>query len=241
VRVSGDPELAAAARHNHLLRGLPKDQFSAILGGCSLVQLEQHRILYREDGNVPAVYFPIDAVISILVGAGGTPGVEVATVGNEGVVGASAVLGVQRAFGKTLVHVAGQSIAVTARHAARLLCEQPEVSILLRRYLFAFMRQVAQSGACNRLHTAEERCARWLLMTRDRAGTDQFAITQDLLAAMMGARRPTVNLALSVLRNAGAIEYRYRTLKVLDREQLESFSCPCYSIIRKVFEVVRLE
>lgn len=198
-------------------------------------------MLYREEARVNSVYFPVTAVISLLAGAKDVPGVEIATIGNEGVVGASAVLGVARAFGRTVVQVPGEAISVSARDATRLLCDQRDVSTLIRRYLYAFLREVGQAGACNRLHSAEERCARWLLMTQDRAGTDHFAVTHDFLAAMMGSRRPTVSLALSMLRRAGAIEYRYRTLTVVDRGQLESFSCPCYGIIRKAFEVVRLD
>jgi len=186
-----------------------------------------------------AVYFPIDAVISILVGSEELSAVEIATIGNEGVVGASAVLGVPRAFGRTVVHMAGRAIAVRARDATALLCEQPHVSNLIRRYLYAFIRQVGQAAACNRLHTAEERCARWVLMTQDRAHADRFSMTQEFLAAMMGSRRATVNLAISMLENAGAIDYRYRTLTVVDRQQLESLACPCYRIIRKAFELVR--
>jgi CRP-like cAMP-binding protein len=151
------------------------------------------------------------------------------------------MLGVSRTFGRTVVQVAGEALVVNARDATRLLCDQPNTSTLTRRYIFAFMNQVGQAGACNRLHTSDERCARWLLMTHDRAGSDQFSLTQEFLAAMMGTRRATVNLALSALRSAGAIDYSYRTLKVLDREQLETFSCPCYAIIQRAFEVVKLD
>jgi len=233
--------LDAAARRNRLLGQLPEQELNTILAGASLVELQQPRVLYRDFARVPAVYFPVTAVVSLVVGAEEVSGVEIATIGNEGVAGAGAVLGVPLSFGRTLVQVSGQAVAVGARDATRLLCEQPSVSNLIRRYLYAFIREIAQAGACNRLHTVEERCARLLLLTHDRAGTDQFALTQEFLAAMMGSQRATVNLALAVLRNAGAIQYGYRTLKVLDRGELESFSCPCYSLIRKAFEVVRLD
>jgi len=136
---------------------------------------------------------------------------EIATVGNEGVVGVGAVLGVPRSFGRTVVQVGGKAIKVSAKKATRLLCEMPRVSRIFQRYIYAFVRQIAQAGLCYSRHTTEERCARWLLMTHDRAGTDEFVLTQDFLAAMMAARRPTVNLAIAVLRKAGAIEYTCRS------------------------------
>ena len=235
-----------AARRNRLMSGLPQQELSALLDAGSIVQLKHHNVLYRADSAVQAVYFPLDCVVSILAEAEETlaetkqtAAVEIATVGNEGVVGVSAVLGVPRSFGRTVVQVGGKAIKVSSKKATRLLCEMPRVSRIFQRCIYAFVRQIAQAGLCYSRHTTEERCARWLLMTHDRAGTDEFVLTQDFLAAMMAARRPTVNLAIAVLRKAGAIEYTYRKLKVLDRHLLESFSCPCYRVIRKAFDSAR--
>ena len=238
-----DPEILTAARHNRLLSGLRQQELSGLLDGGSLVKLKHHQLLYRADTAIQAVYFPLNCVVSILVEAEEAPAqtgemnaVEIATVGNEGVVGVGAVLSVSRSLGRTIVQVGGAAIKVTAKKATALLCEMPETSRIVHQYIYAFVRQIAQAGLCHSRHTAEERCARWLLMTHDRAGTDEFVLTQDFLAAMMAARRPTVNLAIAVLRKAGAIEYTYRKLKVLDRHLLESFSCPCYQVIRKAFD-----
>jgi CRP-like cAMP-binding protein len=237
---SADSALAGASQRNRLLKVLAEPQRARMLAVGSVVGLEHHRAIYREEGVISAVYFPVDAVFSLLVSAGSETSVEIATVGNEGLIGISAVLGVPRALGRTVVQIPGQAISIPARVAARLLCDVPGFSLLLHRYMFAFLRQIAQAGACNRLHTAEQRCARWLLATQDRAGTGEFDLTQEYLAAMMGARRPTMNQALSFLRDGGAVDYSYGKLKVLDRGLLESFSCPCYGIIRKTFEMVRL-
>jgi CRP-like cAMP-binding protein len=243
VKASPHPEALSAARRNRLLSRLSPAGLSAFLDGDSLLRLKHKQVLYRSDTDIRAVYFPLDCVVSILGEAGENPAetgqttaVEIATVGNEGVVGVSAVLGVSRSFGRTVVQVAGEAIRVNANEAARLLCEKPDVSKIVHRYIYAFVRQVAQTGPCYSRHTAEERCARWLLMTQDRAGTDEFVLTQDFLATMMAARRPTVSLVIAALRKTGAIEYTYRKLKVLDRQLLESFSCPCYRLIRQVFD-----
>lgn len=234
-----DPKVLLVARRNCLLRELPRHDRSVALANASLVRLPLGRELYREGAAVGIVYFPLDCVISILIGEGGGD-VEVATVGNEGLAGAGVVAGVPRALGRTLVQVPGTAIACSAAEAERLIRELPNFAVLMQRFLFAFLRLVAQASVCYRLHSVEERCARWLLLSRDRAGKDQFQITQEFLAAMVGARRPSINLTLAAFRKAGAIEYSYRKLKVLQRDQLESFACPCYRIIREIFEIVKL-
>jgi CRP-like cAMP-binding protein len=242
---SVNPEILTAARHNRLLRSLPQQELSAFLDGSSLLHLKHHQVLYRADTSIRAVYFPLECVVSILAEVENTSAeteeaVEIATVGNEGVAGVSAILGLSRAFGRTIVQVAGEAIRVNANKASRMLCEMPHISGAVHRYIYAFIRQIAQAGLCYRHHTAEERCARWLLMTHDRAGTDEFVLTQDFLGTMMAARRPTVNLAIAALRKAGALEYTYRKLRVLDRRLLESFSCPCYQLTRRAFDFAGL-
>jgi CRP-like cAMP-binding protein len=232
ARTDGDV-LAAAAR-NRLLNELPETNRAEILAHATVVKLEQGRELYREGGIVSMVYFPVDAVISMMLGEGNTD-IEIATVGNEGLAGASATAGVPRALGKTLVQVPGHALTLNAVEAERLARELPNFALLMQRFMFAFLRLVAQGTLCCQLHSVEERCARWLLLCRDRAGSEEFRLTQDFLATMVGARRGAVNLALAVFRKAGAIEYSYRMLKMLSSDQLESFSCPCYRVIRETF------
>jgi CRP-like cAMP-binding protein len=239
VETHADPKVFLTARRNCILRELPRHDRTAVLANASLVRLPLGRELYREDAAVGTVYFPLDCVISILI-AEGDSDVEVATIGNEGLAGAAAVAGVPRALGKTIVQVPGAAIVISVPQAERLMRQLPNFALLVQRFLFAFLRLVAQASVCYRLHSVEERCARWLLLSRDRAGKDQFQITQDFLATMVGARRASVNLTLAAFRRAGAIEYSYRRLRVLQRDQLESFSCPCYRIIREIFEIVRL-
>jgi CRP-like cAMP-binding protein len=230
--------LVRAARFNHLLNALNERDLHAALAGASVTSLEHGRRLYREGGPVGSVYFPTNGVVSILAGTADSGDVEVATVGNEGVAGIDVMLGVPRALGRTITQVAGQGIAMGAKRFLELLRRRPQFSLLIHRYVYAFVRQMMQAGACNRLHTAEERCARWLLMTHDRAGRDDFGLTQDFLAQMMGTRRARVNLALAEFRRAGAIQYVYRRIQVVDRKILESFSCRCYDLIRSAYDLV---
>jgi CRP-like cAMP-binding protein len=224
--------LGKAARHNRVLAGLPDATLTTLLAQADLTNLEHDRVLYRLDATIPAIYFPIRGTVALLVGAHDSITVEVATVGNDGVVGVTAVMGITRAPEQAVVQMAGEAIAITARRFHEVLACDEQFSLAMRRYLYLFLRQVMQSAVCNRLHTAEERCARWLLMAHDRAGTDDFPLTQRFIAEMMGTRRANVNVALSLFRRAGAIDYSYRRISILDRKQLESFSCPCYRVLR---------
>jgi CRP-like cAMP-binding protein len=230
--------LLNAARHNRILSALPDRALNAILSMASVHKLEFGRILYRQNKSMSAVYFPITGVVSILVGDSEGTDVELATVGNEGLVGITAALGVSRSAGRAVVQVPGQAILLNTKQFQDALRTEGELSQFIHRYIYLFLRQVMQSGACNRLHTAVERCARWLLMAHDRAGTDQFRITQSFIAKMMGARRAEVNLALAQFREAGAVEFKYRSIRILDRKQLETFSCGCYELLREEEQAV---
>lgn len=226
------------ARSNQILNALPDGALHRILAGTTLKDLPRGRRLYREDGPVEALYFPLHGVVSILTRADESGETVMATVGNEGAVGISAAMGVPRALGRKIVQVSGQAIMIDAKRFGELLRNEQQLSLVIHRYLYAFIREILQTCTCNRLHTTEERCARWLLMAHDRAGTDQFALTQHFIAEVLGTRRAKVNLALTMLRRAGAVQYVYRRITVIDRSLLESFSCPCYGLIRQAHELV---
>lgn len=233
-------EVFEAARQNLLLNALPAKDLEAVVAGATLTQLQHGRKLYREGGPIDSVYFPTRGVVSILTGAAERGGVEMASVGNEGVAGVDVVMGVPKAFGRTVMQVAGEGVALGAKRFMEVLRKKPQFSVLIHRYLYAFVAQVMQTAACCHMHTPEQRCARWLLMTHDRTDGDEFALTQDSLATMLASRRALVNRALAQFRRAGAIKYIYRKIAVVDRKQLEAFSCDCYQIIHDTYELVRL-
>jgi CRP-like cAMP-binding protein len=232
--------LIETARYNRILNALPDEALHRVLTGATLRDLPRGRRLYREDGPVEAVYFPVHGVVSILTGATESGESLMATVGNDGAVGISVAMGVSRALGRKIVQIAGQAIVIGVKRFQELIRNEQLFSLVMHRYLYAFIREVMQACTCNRLHTTEERCARWLLMTHDRAGTDQFVLTQGFLAEMLGTRRANVNLALAMLRRANAVEYVYRRITVIDRKLLESFSCPCYGVIRHAHALVNV-
>lgn len=209
--------------------------YAELTEGTESTWMERGTNLALPDEPIETVFFPLDAVASI-VGAtiGGT--VEVATVGREGVVGITTVLGGPPMPNRTFVQVPGMVRPVPAARLAATMEAHPGLRRLMLRYVQALLAQFAQSVACNRLHALEERCARWLLMTHDRVGRDSFALTHEFLAEMLGVRRPSVSIAAKTLQDAGCIRYSRGRVEVLDRHALEQVSCECYAVVRRQYD-----
>lgn len=203
---------------------------------AKVVSLKFRKRLLTQDGPVDFVYFPIQSMISLLVTTEDEPPTEMATVGCEGVVGAQEAACGQGALGEHLVQVSGMALRVPAKFFSAELAQTPELAQLLQRYQYALMRQILQGAACNRMHSMEERCARWLLLTRDKAGSDTFPLTQEFLSHMLGVRRASVNVATGMLKKAGFIKYVRGRITILDRPGLESAACECYSLIKQAYE-----
>jgi CRP-like cAMP-binding protein len=163
--------------------------------------------------------------------------IEVGTIGNEGVTGISVLLGAHASTNETFVQIPGTAHRVAADELVREIDARPALRHLLNLYAEAYLTQVAQTAACNRLHDIESRCARWLLMTHDRVGqAEQFPLKQEFLAIMLGVRRAGVSVAASALQDAGLIHYTRGSIRVLDRAGLEAVACECYGIVRQHFD-----
>jgi CRP-like cAMP-binding protein len=223
-------------QRNQLLALLPEADRLALGTQADLVSLQAYDELYAVDGPIEHVYFPLTLMASILIEAGESTAVDVATVGNEGMLGSMIVLNVLRAWGRTLVQVGGMAVKLPVAALLTHLERQPLFRTILAQYQDAFTRHIFQVGACNLLHTMEERCARWLLMTQDRVGQATFALTQQFLAQMLGVRRATVGLALGLLKRAGLITYVRGRFEIRDRAGLEAVSCPCYARITAAYQ-----
>jgi len=221
---------------NRLLARLEREDYDAVMRVAKLVSLKFRARLFRQDGDVDAVYFPLSSMVSLLVTTDGRPQVEMATIGKEGVVGASELIQAQGAMGLNLVQLPGAAVRVEASAFGRLLDSRPLVKKVIHQHMYALMRQILYGAACNRIHCMQERCARWLLMTHDRAGLDTFPLTQEFLAHMLGVRRATVNLATGLLKKAGFIGYVRGKVTVIDRAGLESTSCACYKAIVRAYD-----
>ena len=220
---------------NRLLAMLKPEDYDALMREAKVVPLKFRKRLLRQDAPVDAVYFPLTAMVSLLVTTDGQPRMEMATIGKEGVVGASEIYHKQGAMGLNLIKIPGTAVRIDAEALRKLNATRPAIKELIDQHLFALMRQILYGAACNRIHSMEERCARWLLMTHDRAGEDTFPLTQEFLSHMLGVRRATVNVATGMLKKAGFIRYVRGKLTIVDRPGLESAACECYQSISKVY------
>lgn len=221
---------------NRLLALLPESDLARLLPQMRRVSLARKQILHKAGDVISEVYFPNGGVCSMTTVMRDGRMVEVATIGNEGVVGIGAIFGRETSNSETLVQVPctdGFALGVEAFRAE--LDTSSSLALLVNRYIQAFLVMVLQSTACNSLHSAEERCARWLLMTRDRVGGNQFPMTQELLAVMLGVRRPTVTLILQKLGQRGLVRYSRGRLEVADGPALEGVSCECYATVQAEF------
>jgi CRP-like cAMP-binding protein len=186
---------------------------------------------------VDALYFPTDGVISLVTPLQDGAIVEVATIGNEGIVGVPLMPAGGLAV-RAISQVAGHSLRLEAGAFLTFVESSNSFRALVDKYTQALFGQISQAAACNRLHSSEERLSRWLLMSHDRVGSDQFMITQEFLGQMLGARRSTVSVSAGILQRAGLIRYARGHVTIVDRAGLEAVSCECYSVIRSELERV---
>lgn len=200
------------------------------------VQLELKQQLYVSGRPIDHVYFPVSSVISMLAEMESKVLVEVATIGREGVVGLPLFLGADVTPGVSFAQIPGEAYRMTAEAFKASVREPGAFTRQLHRYTQSLLMQIAQGNACNRIHPAAERCARWLLLTHDRVDGDEFILTQEFLGQMLGERRATINVVASLLQQAGFIRYSHGRVTVVDRAGLESASCNCYHVIRQEYD-----
>lgn len=227
----------ASAYDNLLLAAIPAGARQRI--AFERLEIEPEQTIYDAGAEITHYVFPLLGILSLVKDLDGDT-IEVGTVGHEGMVGISALLGVRA----TTTRIFAQSPGVIDRIGVDELDAVMDTSSptrrLLLRYANAFHEEVSQSVACNRLHSLEERCARWLLITHDRTGSDVMYLKQRFLSYMLGVHRPAVSLAASALQRAGIISYRRGTIILLDRSALEEASCPCYRLGRDAYARARL-
>ena len=222
---------------NLILRALPPEDFARLQPDLGITDLSFKRALQRDGEPIDTVYFPWSGVCSITRTMRDGRMVEVGIVGREGAVGSLAGLGVDHATGDCMVQIAGEG-AHTLRTAifSAEMNRHGALFTLVTRFTQALTTLVLQSVACNALHTAEERCARWLLLAHDRADGDTFALSHEFLSVMLGVRRPTATIAAGILQRAGLITYKRGRMTILNREGLEDAACECYAAVQEKFE-----
>jgi PAS domain S-box-containing protein len=229
---SGRKVAKGAAIANKLLAALPRKDYQKLVGGFEEVTLTYGEILYEPGDPIRHVYFPNDALVSLLTTVEGHQALEVGLAGREGMVGISAALGVEVASVRALVQATGTALKMNAVRFRKEFRKSLPLQSELHRFINAKLAQARQTAACNRFHVVEARLARWLLMTRDRLRSDQFLLTQDFLADMLGVRRVGVSLAAGALQKRKLIGYSRGKIKILDRKGLEAASCSCYKFVK---------
>jgi CRP-like cAMP-binding protein len=222
--------------HNRLLSALSRDLQIRLLPRMEKISLPIRQVLYEADTPIAHVYFPVSGVTSLVISLKGGESVEVATIGNEGMVGIAVFLGAERSPAKAFCQVAGQALKMRSDSFRRALEEHAEFADVVRRYTQGMVNQFSQTTACNHVHSVQARMCRWLLMTHDRVGADEFHLTQEFLAQMLGVRRPSVTVAAGLLQKAGLIRYQRGRIRIVDRASLENTACECYETVRQEFD-----
>jgi len=216
-------------RANRLLASLPREIYRQLAPGLVPVSLAFGEVLHEPGAPMRAAYFPVHAAVSLLTVAEGHGTLEVGLVGNEGMVGIALALGLRASPVRALVQGGGSALRLSAARLRAGLRESPALAAALQRYAAARMAQLARSVACHRFHRVEARLARWLLLTRDRAGAGEIRLTHTFLARMLGVRREGVTGAASALQRRGLIGYRRGGIRILERAGLEAAACGCYA------------
>ena len=219
-------------RQNHLLAALPSAQLEPLLAHLERVPLLLGDILYEPGGQLLHAYFPTTAIVSLhyVMTSGATA--EAAGVGNEGMVGVSLFLGGNTTPSTAVVQTAGHAYRLGRHLLAQEFSRGGEMQRLLLRYTQALLTQMMQTAACNRHHVVDQQLCRWLLMTLDRAPSQELIVTQEQVANMLGVRREGVTEAARKLQHAGLISYRRGHITVLDRAGLETNACECYAVVK---------
>lgn len=219
---------------NRILSSLPESDLNRISRLLTPITLEQYKTLF--DGEIDHCYFVEEGIASVVVTVEQGTTVEVGIVGIDGVVGLPILLGSPRTPGRTFVQIAGSGFRIGSKDLKAEFERNGPLREHLQRYMLGFFVQTAQTAACNRLHTIEERLARWLLSCRDRMETNELRLTHEFLGQMLGAPRTTVTMAAGILQKAGMIDYARGVVVINDRPMLEESACECYAIVRDEFQ-----
>jgi len=220
---------------NRLLALLPPDDYRRISRRMQPVSLPLRQTIYKVRAAIDSVYFPTSGFISAMTVMEDGAAIEVATIGNEGMTGMSAVVGGETSPYEMIVQIACDGVRMSIDAAKEEWRRDGLFHRLLVKYNTAFAMQVAYSVACNGLHKIEQRCCRWLLMTADRVGKDALPLTHEFLAVMLGVRRSSISEVLRPLQERGLLSNNRGEIRIVDRAGMEATSCECYRAVKSEF------
>ncbi|PPC93630.1 MAG: Crp/Fnr family transcriptional regulator [Methylotenera sp.] len=223
---------------NLLLDALSDKSRLAFLGQCELVHFNLAQVIYEAGEPITYVYFPLQSIVSLVNPVDKNAGMEVALIGNEGMLGITLMLESKLAPFRAIVQGAGSTLRIEAKQFLEELKKCPELELRLKRYICVSFSQLVQMTVCNRFHVVEERLARLLLMIYDRKESVTFKITQQLLAQMLGVRRVGVSKAATSLKQKALITYNRGYMDIHDLAGLEASSCICYQTDKQTYNAM---
>jgi CRP-like cAMP-binding protein len=230
------PELTPGRTGNRLLDRLPEEEYTRLAPLLVSTPLKLKQLLIQASASIPDIYFPTTALVSTLVVMEDGSEVETGIAGAEGMVGLSTALGLEFDLHRAICQVPGECFRLPARAFREALERSRPLDALIRRYAAVVLRQTGQAVACNALHPVTERLSRWLLMSHDRVGRDEFPMTQEFMGELLGVRRQTVTVTAGALQEAGLIKFRRGMIRVLNRPRLEEAACECYGLMRGLYD-----
>ena len=232
--------IAALAEHgphqNHLLAALPPSDYERLASHLELIPMRLGDVLYEPGVRLRHVYFPTTSIVSLLYVMENGTSAEIAIIGNEGILGISLFMGGETTPSRAVVQSAGHAFRLKAQRLKDEFGRFGPMLQLLLRYTQALITQMSQTAVCNRHHSVDQQLCRWLLLSLDRLASNELAMTQELIANMLGVRREGVTEAAGKLQDAGLIRYRRGRITVLDRPGLEARSCECYQVVKTEFD-----
>ncbi len=221
---------------NELLTAMPEPEWSRLSPLLEAVELPLGRVLYESGSKMSHVYFPIDAIVSLLYVLENGSSAEIAVVGREGLVGIALFMGGDTTPSRAVVQSAGKGYRLRAQAIQEEFSRSGPVMHLLLRYTQALITQMAQTAVCNRHHSLDQQLCRWLLLSLDRLRGNELVMTQELIANMLGVRREGVTEAALKLQKLGLIQYARGHIRVLDRARLETRVCECYAVVKTEYD-----
>jgi len=220
-------------QQNHLLAALPTEVLERLMPHLELVAMPLGMVLYESGDTLCHVYFPTDSIVSLLYVMENGASAEISVVGNDGVIGVALFMGGESTTSRAIVQSAGSAYRVLGKRFKEEFKRHGDMLYLMLRYSQALITQMAQTAVCNRHHSIDQQLCRWLLLSLDRLSGSQLAMTQELIANMLGVRREGVTEAAGKLHRQGVIDYSRGLIIVLDRDKLESLSCECYAVVKR--------
>jgi CRP-like cAMP-binding protein len=224
-------------KENILLRALPADVLERVTPNLKTLSLDRGKVLHRPGDTIHDLYFPLTCLISVTVTMGGGKTAETGVIGNRDVVGINAFMGgretTQTEF---VVQIPGDAIRIAAEPLREEFDRNTEMRNVMLKYTQAYLAQISQNAACNRLHIASQRFARWLLEARDRIESDQLVLTQESLGEMLGVRRASINQIASEFEQGNIIKTQRGQTSIVDGEKLEATSCECYAVLKEEYD-----